>query len=646
MHTATQTTAMFKALWILMICAFLDGCGYSQMVADQLKSQADDIGFHRQIKFKTDEPYKNSVLTGFISGNIKNDAKIAIVAYEHGSSTEKDVRTLQFKDYTTISGTGNYTLFLYSGSYQLCVYVDSDGDGDIKATELAAFYGKPDMIHLEKNQVIDHLDFDLNGTSEKLDTLPVDFAIDPTHTEPFNTLDRHATVSLQDQVFANETAEQGLWTPDDFSRKIGFNIYALKPYTPDLVPILFIHGVAGSPANWATIAKNIDHTRFQAWFLYYPSGLRLDPMAALLESRLNSLYNLYGFKELIITAHSMGGLVARGYLTRYAKTPFPAFTIESYISFSTPYDGHELAGLGAESRFPSVPCWKDVATGSDYINQMYSRKLPDGLTFYLLFGYTVKDDFLEDLLLGGESDGIITVRSQLASRARAEATLIKGFNETHTGILKSDTVIKYYNHILNDRHQLEELSGSPSAEGNLFLDVPPDTQVEILNAKEPYRPGIGLKPGQYLVEIKAYGYKTLKKWIGVEAETKKHVKIELQKLESEPNSASEKYLTILASDDLRQKKWALRQIYSTRPEAMAVYAAVENELLKKYAIKTNDRNHIDTLCWMCKVLGISGEKQYLSTLEMVAGDTKNAKLQRYAMKSLLYLEQNNREHGK
>jgi pimeloyl-ACP methyl ester carboxylesterase len=67
------------------------------------------------------------------------------------------------------------------------------------------------------------------------------------------------------------------------------------------------------------IAGGIDSRRFQALFFYYPSGLRLQTLADLLYEKLDLLYERYGFHELSIVAHSMGGLIVRAYLETYAR---------------------------------------------------------------------------------------------------------------------------------------------------------------------------------------------------------------------------------------------------------------------------------------------------------------------------------------
>lgn len=52
-----------------------------------------------------------------------------------------------------------------------------------------------------------------------------------------------------------------------------------------------------------------------------------------------------------------------------------------------------------------------------------------------------------------------------------------------------------------------------------------------------------------------------------------------------------------------------------------------------YAINTRDKLHVDAMAWLCKALSASGMQQYAKTLQEVAENTTNKKLQKHALKS-------------
>jgi hypothetical protein len=59
------------------------------------------------------------------------------------------------------------------------------------------------------------------------------------------------------------------------------------------------------------------------------------------------------------------------------------------------------------------------------------------MKYHMLFGYH-----------GDSGDGVVPLPSQLRSEAQDEAGTIRGFDETHTGILASPEAIRYLNRLL------------------------------------------------------------------------------------------------------------------------------------------------------------------------------------------------------
>ena len=54
-------------------------------------------------------------------------------------------------------------------------------------------------------------------------------------------------------------------------------LFMLHPYHPNMIPVVFVHGTASSPARWAEMANELlgDYkiaSRYQLWFFVYNSG--------------------------------------------------------------------------------------------------------------------------------------------------------------------------------------------------------------------------------------------------------------------------------------------------------------------------------------------------------------------------------------
>ena len=85
--------------------------------------------------------------------------------------------------------------------------------------------------------------------------------------------------NLSDPRFDQAIAEDGLWRPFDFLFKGHPGVYFLGAYDSTKIPVLFVHGINGTPQNFKTLIERLDRRRFQPWVYYYPSGAALPNVA-------------------------------------------------------------------------------------------------------------------------------------------------------------------------------------------------------------------------------------------------------------------------------------------------------------------------------------------------------------------------------
>lgn len=260
-----------------------------------------------------------------------------------------------------------------------------------------------------------------------------------------NNYGRHnigTVTSLHSDLFSNRQGKKGLWEPFAFLEDGGTGIHFLQPYDPDKVPVLFVHGINGGPQDFTTLIEQLDKTRFQAWVLSYPSGLRLSWLARGLFQFLEVAHRQYGFDKLHVVAHSMGGLVSRGSLNLCAQNDTCSY-LSSYTTLSTPWNGVESAKSGVKWAPTVVPIWWDLDPESEYVTTLFETPLPQDVPYHLLFG------FQQDSIFATESsDGVIKLTSQLREEAQRQAWTIRGYDESHVGILRSQRVISKLNDIL------------------------------------------------------------------------------------------------------------------------------------------------------------------------------------------------------
>jgi pimeloyl-ACP methyl ester carboxylesterase len=252
---------------------------------------------------------------------------------------------------------------------------------------------------------------------------------------------------LDNPWFAEEQAKRGLWEPFAFMQDGGTGIHFLQPYDPDKIPVLFVHGISDTPHRFVALTEQLDQSRFQAWVFNYPSGLRLPMLANGLYQFLEVVRRQYRFDELHVVAHSMGGLVSRGYInmcTQNGKCQY----LRSYTTISTPWNGVASAKSGVEWAPTVVPVWRDLDPDSEYVTTLFDTPLPGGLPHHLLFG------FRQDSIFGSESsDGVIALSSQLRPAAQDQAVLIRGYDEDHVSILSSEAAVNKVHEILAEPSQ-------------------------------------------------------------------------------------------------------------------------------------------------------------------------------------------------
>ena len=114
--------------------------------------------------------------------------------------------------------------------------------------------------------------------------------------------------------------EYMVW-PDRIKERSG--LYALDEFHPDRIPVVFVHGLMSSPATWVQTINalyNVPELRqkYQIYVFAYASGNPILYSSHLLRKALVDLdkkYNKDGknkyFNNMIIVAHSMGGLLSK-----------------------------------------------------------------------------------------------------------------------------------------------------------------------------------------------------------------------------------------------------------------------------------------------------------------------------------------------
>jgi len=240
---------------------------------------------------------------------------------------------------------------------------------------------------------------------------------------------------LDDARFDREKARDGMWKPMSFVRDGLAGIYFLQPYAANRTPVLLVHGMAGTPRDFAALVQGLDRNRFQPWVAYYPSGLDLDVVAVALQNMLNRLWLQHRFTELHVVAHSMGGLVTRSFI-RECREAGECRYLRTFTSISSPFGGAAAAQKGVEHSPVVMPVWRDMSPKGSFVTDLFTQPLPVGVQHHLVFGYR---------------DTTVPLASQLPLQAQRQAASVRGFDDDHMGILEDPLVAEHVNAILRGR---------------------------------------------------------------------------------------------------------------------------------------------------------------------------------------------------
>lgn len=345
-------------------------------------------------------------------------------------------------DFTLPDASGAFTFALAPGDYQLLAFQDLDRDLELDDDE-AARHGKGgEVIECGSGQRVEGQVITLEaqdrltegaGLSIQRDRGALAGAMESAVS--LGQLTAFGEVAgLDDPKFDPEQARDSLWRPLDFLRDGHAGVYFAEPLDGDRTPVLFVHGINGSPRVLEPLIDRLDGERFQAMYFYYPSGLRIGQIAWHLDRVMRDLEHRHGIDRYHVVAHSMGGLVARAWLMDRTDSSDRA-EIASLVTLSTPWKGYPSARQGVDHSPVVVPVWRDMATGSEFLDGLFDEicAARDGVPHHLLFSFRQSG-----WMASGSGDGVAALASMLPLEVQRQAASVFGFDAGHVDILSSE----------------------------------------------------------------------------------------------------------------------------------------------------------------------------------------------------------------
>jgi pimeloyl-ACP methyl ester carboxylesterase len=427
-----RPAALFVVLALgLLLCAV--GCSYLKWRHEKHVERAEHRRHPTLLLDKEIAPEECFVLTGRgVAPPGGHLDPFLVAAYDHGNAHEL------IGSHEVVFPDGTYGILLPNGEYDLMFFTDIDRDG---------FY--------ETEEVAGHTPADVPvtvGPKASRDGVTVvmrDIVVDRSHPTPGSAALRveaarkeFVVKSVDDPIFAPEFGELGVYHPNRFVARTQNWVFSIGEPHLAKPQIILVHGINGTPRDFATLIAGLDRKSYQIWLFYYPTGLSLDKLGIILARVVELLADEAQSPEfrVAIVAHSMGGLVGRRAVNELCRAGKPGY-LKAYASFDTPYGGIEEVVGAVKAGRELIPSWKDIAADSKFIKRLHEAALPRDLPFHLFFGWGNHTGHGPTVA----GDGTISLASQLDRRAQAAATATSGYPATHVGVL-------------SDRAALEELS--------------------------------------------------------------------------------------------------------------------------------------------------------------------------------------------
>ncbi len=420
LHHRVKRWHQSRALW-LAVLLLLSGCGFFTLKKDLQESR------------------EQAALEGHAEVRGAERAPVVVVVY---SVTNKQVA-----DLFVLPRRGPFFFVLPAGAYQLAAFEDRNRDLSYQpGEEPALLFNDAAELVLRPGEHRSGLELVIDAASAARIPFAVS-ALSPERREidQLPALQLGTLVNIDDPRFSDQNAKLGLWDPLRFLFDVGAGIYFLEAYDPHKIPVLFVHGAMGHPANWNYLVSRLDRSRFQPWLAYYPTAPHLDRLGRGLVRAIAALQVKYGFSQLVLVAHSMGGLVTRAAVDYAIPNWSTARVVQlpAFVSISSPWGGYSAAAEGAKHSPVVAPSWEDMAPGSPFLTRLPETALPPECEYSLLFSYRGSAG-----ISGEANDGTVAVWSELSMPIQRQAAHVMGFDESHTSILQSPEVATQLNAIL------------------------------------------------------------------------------------------------------------------------------------------------------------------------------------------------------
>ncbi len=134
------------------------------------------------------------------------------------------------------------------------------------------------------------------------------------------------------------------------------------PAAPADAPVLLVHGVLCNAGQWSHFSRVLKSRGVRPIYTisYGPPLASIEHFADQLAAKIDAILAETGAVDVVVVAHSMGGLVALAYCRKYGPE-----RVRRLISLATPYHGSMHASF-----FPGI-CLRELRCNSEWLDELY-----------------------------------------------------------------------------------------------------------------------------------------------------------------------------------------------------------------------------------------------------------------------------------
>ena len=389
---------------------------------------------------------------GFFKGQVQgaNGESNVVVALVNKQSDEvESVRTVSH-------GEPVFALLPRADFYAVA-FEDANGDFIYQPGEAAARIDDPHISWFGDIEIDDRVDIpslqvqDIELSTENALPDSLDLSVEALAATTNRTKNFLRVISWDEPNFSAENIRMGMWQPQAFLKDVGFGLYVLEEFDPTKNVIVMVHGISDSPKVFRELTEAIPDD-YQLLLFHYPSSSSLEYTSYALSEILDEIVQRYDVAQIDVVAHSMGGLVSKGMI--YQASPDVRERMRLFVSIASPFGGHAAASAGTKWAPVVAPVWWAMTPNSTYLQTIDTLDLTQGPKHHLFYTFAHER--------GGErqeDDTVVSVESQLAASAQANALAIYPMADSHVGVMSNECTLGMVPAILADGDKAVTLPG-------------------------------------------------------------------------------------------------------------------------------------------------------------------------------------------